>query len=45
MEYKHDIIVCPICGKVDINPKTHKENCNPEAEEIRKSNIWEDYKS
>ena len=33
------IIVCPRCHKVDINPKTHLEECDPQAEADRQENL------
>ena len=32
------ILVCPRCDKVDINPKKHLEQCDPEYESYRQEN-------
>lgn len=35
-EYNRGIIVvCPRCRKIDINPYTHFDNCDPEAQADR----------
>jgi len=40
------IIMCPICGKFDINPLQHKEssNCDPLFQHYRSINQDENYK-
>lgn len=32
------IVVCPVCGKIDINPIKHKPVCNPHKERIMRNN-------
>jgi hypothetical protein len=33
------LIVCPRCHKVDINPKTHADKCDPAGEAMRQENL------
>lgn len=36
------ILVCPRCGEVDINPKTHLKECDPYEQSMRDYNIAND---
>lgn len=38
-EFGAVILVCPRCGKVDISPSTHLEQCDPAYESARQENL------
>lgn len=43
MQSRGVIVVCPECGKVDIDITSHFSKCNPDAEQMRQENL-EHYK-